>query len=149
MDLIHGPTQPAAYSELISKCCRIYNCLRAQYEHPEAIWLASPCTRGIVKYGIFIEDIYNSDETGFQMGVAATAKVVTRAGRANRPVLVQPGNRERVFVINVICASGWASPLVIIFEGKMNQISWYEAGIPKDWPIDVSDNDEQITSLTN
>ena len=31
----------------------------------------------IAKYGILTEDIYNFDETGFQMGVAATAKVVT------------------------------------------------------------------------
>jgi hypothetical protein len=34
------------------------------------------------------EDIYNFDETGFQMGVISTAKVITRAERA-RPVSVQ------------------------------------------------------------
>jgi hypothetical protein len=29
------------------------------------------------KYGIQEEDIYNFDETGFQMGVIVTAKVIT------------------------------------------------------------------------
>jgi hypothetical protein len=47
----------------------------------------------IAKYGILDEDIYNFDETGFQMGVIATAKVVTGADRAGRPRPVQPGNR--------------------------------------------------------
>lgn len=31
----------------------------------------------IAKYGILEQDIYNFDETGFQMGVASTAKVIT------------------------------------------------------------------------
>jgi len=41
-----------------------------------------------------MEDIYNFDEIGFQMGVAATAKVVTRIERANHLGLTQPSNRE-------------------------------------------------------
>jgi hypothetical protein len=40
------------------------------------------------------EDSYNFDETGFQMGVIATAPVVTGTDRAGRPRTVQPGNRE-------------------------------------------------------
>jgi hypothetical protein len=47
------------------------------------------------KYGILDNDIYNFDETGFQMGVIGTAKVVTgtekRQGRAKA---MQPGSRE-------------------------------------------------------
>jgi hypothetical protein len=41
-----------------------------------------------VKYGIIDEDIYNFDETVFQIGVVTTAKVITGAERSNRP-----GNR--------------------------------------------------------
>jgi hypothetical protein len=48
----------------------------------------------IAKYGIHDEDIYNFDKTGFQIGVISTAKVVTGAERSNRPVSIQPGNRE-------------------------------------------------------
>jgi hypothetical protein len=32
-----------------------------------------------MQYGIALEDIYNFNETGFVIGLVATAKVVTRA----------------------------------------------------------------------
>ena len=38
------------------------------------------------KYGILDEDIYNFDETGFQMGVIATARVITGTKRRGRPL---------------------------------------------------------------
>lgn len=44
--------------------------------------------------GIQSEDIYNFDETGFAMGLIATAKVVTRAKYYGRRALLQPGNCE-------------------------------------------------------
>jgi hypothetical protein len=47
----------------------------------------------IKKYRILEEDIYNFDETGFQIGVISTAKVITGANKG-KPVSVQPGNRE-------------------------------------------------------
>jgi len=47
----------------------------------------------IAKYRIIDEDIYNFDETGFQIGVIATTKVVTAAEKA-RTDAIQPGNRE-------------------------------------------------------
>jgi hypothetical protein len=42
----------------------------------------------IAKYGIEEQDIYNFDETGFQMGVISTIKVVTGAERSNRPISI-------------------------------------------------------------
>jgi hypothetical protein len=45
-------------------------------------------------WGIANEDIYNFDETGFMMGVAATSKVVTSADTIGRATVIQPGNRE-------------------------------------------------------
>jgi len=48
----------------------------------------------IAKYGILQEDIYNFDETGFQIGVISTSKVVTRSERTGRPRTRQPGNRK-------------------------------------------------------
>ncbi|KAM4067770.1 helix-turn-helix, psq domain-containing protein [Hirsutella rhossiliensis] len=80
------------------------------------------------KWGILDEDVYNFDETGFQMGVIASAR---------------PGNREWVTVIESINCQGWALPAMVIFQGKVHQASWYEADVPKDWqiaPLDVGVN---------
>ena len=59
------------------------------------------------RYGILEQDVYNFDETGFMMGVAATSKVVTSADTVGRAVTVQPGNRDWVTTIECINASGW------------------------------------------
>jgi hypothetical protein len=85
--------------------------------------------------------IYNFDETGFQMGVIATAKVVTSSDRAGRPRTTQPSNREWVTIIETISIHGPASPPLVIFEAVMHQKSWYENGlIPPNWLIAVSKN---------
>ena len=47
-----------------------------------------------MEYGIADNDIYNFDETGFAMGLTATARVVTRAEYYGRRSVLQPGNRE-------------------------------------------------------
>jgi hypothetical protein len=41
-----------------------------------------------LKYSILPEDIYNFDETGFAMGLYATAKVITESDRYGRPNLL-------------------------------------------------------------
>jgi hypothetical protein len=92
----------------------------------------------IAKYRIQDEDIYNFDETGFQMGVISTAKVITGSERAGRPVSVQPGNREWVTVIESVLSSGWSLPLMIIFEGKVHISTWYTDTLPLDWTLGVS-----------
>src|SRR5205814_1182546 len=86
-------------------------------------------------------DIYNFDETGFEMGVVSTAKVVTGTDRAGRPKTVQPGNREWVTIIETINSQGDALPPLVIFEAVMHQASWYKDDIIlHDWSIGVSDN---------
>jgi hypothetical protein len=94
----------------------------------------------IAKHGITDSDIYNFDETGFQMGVISTAKVVTGSERRHRPKAVQPGNREWVTVIQGVGAQGWAMPPLIIFAGTYHLSSWYEEDLPADWIITVSEN---------
>ena len=91
------------------------------------------------KYGISDEDVYNFDETGFQMGVIDTAKVVTGSQRAGKALVTQPGNREWVTAVEAINASDWALPPMIIFTGKMHQAVWYETISPQ-WTIAVSEN---------
>src|SRR5450432_479548 len=73
------------------------------------------------------------------MGVISTAKVVTGAERSNRPVAVQPSNREWVTAIDCISAASWSLPPVIIFEGKVHISTWYSDQLPLDWIIAVSD----------
>ncbi|KAG2001966.1 hypothetical protein GB937_009858 [Aspergillus fischeri] len=66
------------YDDLTSKYTRKYDYQRAKCEDPEIInqWF-DLVQNTILKYGILEQDIYNFDETGFQMGVAHTAKVIT------------------------------------------------------------------------
>ena len=93
----------------------------------------------IAKYGILEEDIHNFDETGFQMGVIATAKVVTGRERAGKAIAIQPGNREWVTVIESIDSTGDGPLPVIILEGKVHISTWYNSDLPRDWVIALSE----------
>jgi hypothetical protein len=130
------------HDPLKSRFNRKYDHQRAKCEDPTIIrdWFRLvQNTRA--KYGIVDEDIYNFDETGFQMGVITTARVVTGSERrASRPVTLQPGNREWVTVIECICAHGWSLPPMVIFEGKLHQSTWYSEQLPSNWSIGVSEN---------
>ena len=122
------------------KYIRKYDYQRALCEDPKAIsnWFRLvENTRA--KYGIPDEDVYNFDETGFQIGVIGTAKVVTGSQRAGKALAIQPGNREWVTAVEAINASGWALPPIIIFAGKIYQAAWYNA-LPSQWTIAVSEN---------
>ncbi|KAI1676184.1 hypothetical protein KJE20_14240, partial [Pyrenophora tritici-repentis] len=115
---------------------------RIQQEDPEIINAWFKLVRETIeKYGVHLDDIHNFDETGFQMGVIGSMKVVTGAERRTRPTLDQPGNREWVTVIQGICAAGYATPPFIIYKGRVHISAWYEeAGIPYDWKLSVSEN---------
>src|SRR5450432_4626080 len=99
---------------------RKYDYQRAKYEDPKVIreWFQS-IESTITEYGIQEEDIYNFDETGFQIGVISTTKVITSAERSNRPISIQPRNRKWVTAIDCISSTGWSLPPVVIFEGKV------------------------------
>jgi hypothetical protein len=95
----------------------------------------------MTKYGIAEEDIHNFDESGFLMGIIATAKVVTGAESRNRPKVAQPGNREWVTVIQGVNSQGWIIPPFIILSGQNHLSAWYEDDdLPGDWVIAVSEN---------
>ncbi|EED15456.1 hypothetical protein TSTA_048960 [Talaromyces stipitatus ATCC 10500] len=104
--------------EIESKFSRKYNYERAKCEDPKIIQEYFDRVREVISdYGILPEDIYNFDETGFAMGLCATAKVITR--------------------INSI---GWALPSYIIFKAKKyTRLGWFE-DLPDDWKINISDN---------
>ena len=80
-------------SEIKSCFSRKYSYQRAKCEDPKIIkewfnWVQVV----VMQNGIAFEDIYNFDETGYAMGLVATAKVVTRAEMTGWPHLLQPGN---------------------------------------------------------
>ena len=107
------------HPELKSQYNRKYDYQRAKCEDPKVIRAWFQLVRNtIAKYGILDEDIYNFDETGFQMGVISTAKVITATEKA-RTVSVQPGNREWVTVIESINSTRWVLLPMVIFKGQM------------------------------
>lgn len=127
------------HPEIKSRYNRKYDYQRAKCEDPEVVRAWFLLVRNtIAKYGIVDEDIYNFDETGFQMGVIATSKVITSA-EAERTNAIQPGNREWVTVIESINSTGWVLPPMIIFKAQLHQKSWYD-NLPLHWRIAVSDN---------
>ena len=127
-------------SELQTKWNRKFHSQRARCEDPVTIaaWfkLVEETRQA---HGILDDDVYNFDETGFIMGVAATSKVVTSSDTVGRAVTVQPGNRDWVTTIECINASGWCLPPVVILSGKLHQATWYQH-LPPDWVVAVSDN---------
>jgi hypothetical protein len=127
------------YPELKTQYNRKYDYQRAKCEDPEVIraWFRL-VQNTIAKYGVVDEDIYNFDETGFQMGVISTAKVVTAAEKA-RTDSIQPGNREWVTVIEGVQSTGFVLPPLVIFKGQFLQKSWYD-NLPPNWRVGVSDN---------
>jgi hypothetical protein len=118
------------------------DCQRILQENPETIGAWFKLVEDTkAKYGVHDDNVHNFDETGFQMGVISSMKVVTGAERRAWPELVQPGNREWVTVIQSICAAGYATPPFIIYKGRVHISAWYEeANIPRDWKVSVSKN---------
>ncbi|EED14184.1 conserved hypothetical protein [Talaromyces stipitatus ATCC 10500] len=127
--------------EIESKFSRKYNYERAKCEDPKIIQGHFDRVRDIIsEYGILPEDIYNFDETGFAMGLCATAKVITGSDRYAQPKLLQPGNREWVTAIEATNSTGWALPSYMIFKAKKNvRLGWFDE-LPDDWRINISDN---------
>jgi hypothetical protein len=127
--------------ELKSRFSRRYNYERAKCEDIKLIQEHFDRVQDTIQeYGILPEDIYNFDETGFAMGLCATAKVITGSDRYSRPHLLQPGNREWVTAIEAVNAMGWALPSYIIFKATtFIQYGWFDT-LPDDWRLDISDN---------
>ncbi len=128
--------------ELRTVFFRKYDYKRAQCEDPDAINAWFRLVRNtIAKYGVVDSDIYNFDETGFQMGVISSGMVVTGAERRSNPKMRQPGNREWVTVIQGVGATGFCVPPYIVFAGQYHLSTWYQDdAIPRDWRIATSPN---------
>ncbi len=130
--------------ELCSKYQRKKDHQRAKCEDPKIIGDWFKLVENVKsKYGVPDDDIYNFDETGFQMGVISSAKVVTASERRGSPVKIQPGNREWVTVIEAISGDGGLLDPLFIFAGRVHQTQWYQAlqdDTYSNWHIAVSEN---------
>ena len=104
------------------KYIRKYNYARAKCEDPKLIreWF-DRFKNMIAEKGILEEDIYNFDESGFSLGLIATCKVVTMSDTMGKPILLQPGNREWVTVIEAINTTRFVVPSYILFKGENHQ----------------------------
>jgi hypothetical protein len=128
------------HDEVKTRFSRRYNYERAKCEDPEVLqgWF-NTVRRTMREYGIAEDDIYNFNETGFAMGLTATARVITRAEYYGRRSVLQPGNREWVTVIESIRANGDVLPPCVIFKGKNYRESWFD-DLPNNWRFEVSEN---------
>jgi hypothetical protein len=120
---------------------RTYECQRRLCEDPQVIgdWFTL-VKNTINKYGILSQDIYNFDETGFQMGQISASMVVTATDRQGRPKQVKPTNTHWVTLIQGACADGSTIPPFIIFKGKELNHTWFHQGLPSTWRFTVSPN---------
>jgi hypothetical protein len=74
------------------------------------------------------------------MGIASTARVITRSEKQIRPKTKQPGNREWVTVVHSINALGWSIAAFIIVKAQNHLAPWYTTDdIPGDWRISTSE----------
>jgi hypothetical protein len=84
------------------------------------------------------KNIYNFDETGFQLGQGKTQKVVT-----TRLIQAARGNPTRemgdlVTVVECIAADGFTMTPYFIFKGTVHLERWYDFDIPGEYHIAVS-----------
>ena len=102
----------------------------------------------VAKYSISNKDIYNFNETGFQMSVISARIVMTSSERVLNVKLMQPGNREWATVIQGVGGTGFCVPPFVVLAGKYHLSSWYEdSSLPRDWVIATSQNGWTINEI--
>ncbi|KAJ6050500.1 uncharacterized protein N7446_010609 [Penicillium canescens] len=80
----------------------------------------------VTEHGICQQDIYNFDETGFQIGVGRDQFIITRHPKKklfNGSIT----NRESVTVLEAVSADGFACPPLIILSAKQALARWFDA----------------------
>jgi len=77
------------------------------------------------EYDIQDELVYGADETGIQMGIGVTERIIGPAG-AKIQHQQQSGNRENITVLPTICADGTSVPLTVIYKGEAFQTKWLQ-----------------------
>jgi hypothetical protein len=94
------------------------------------------------EFAVANEDIWNFDETGFQIGVGRTQWIIT-ASTSKRSYLATDGTRTLVTSVEAVSAGGAVIVEMLILPGKTHMERWYE-NLGDDVLVGVSDsgNDE-------
>uniref|UniRef100_A0A093XPI5 Pogo transposable element with ZNF domain n=1 Tax=Talaromyces marneffei PM1 TaxID=1077442 RepID=A0A093XPI5_TALMA len=92
----------------------------------------------IQNYKITPSNIWNFDESGFQIGQGGDEEVITRYPDALREI-PSSSSRELVSTIEGISATGNKIPPMLIFTGKAILESWFKYLKEEDWLITISD----------
>jgi hypothetical protein len=75
------------------------------------------------KYNIPVENIYNMDEKGVQLGVGQWVYALVQ--RSQETVnQIEDRNRELVTIIEAVCADGSVIPLSVVFKGVKRDLEW-------------------------
>ena len=98
--------------------------------------------KALKEYKIKEVNIWNMDEKGFLLGIAAKVKVVCRKGRKN-PKYSQDGNRELITVLESVSSKGVALPPLVVTKGANHYFGnhirgqgvpgWVYAHSPNGW----------------
>jgi hypothetical protein len=91
----------------------------------------------IAKHGICQQDIYNFNETSFQIGVRKYQFIITRHPKKklfNGSIT----NRESITVLEAISADGFAYPPLIILSAKQALVRWFDI-IQEDKHLAITD----------
>ena len=88
--------------------------------------------RVIQEYEILPENIYNMDETGFNIGDYEARHVVVDTSIQSR-YQAQPGRQEWVIAVECICADGSLVPPLIIFAGETFIAQWVPTTFDPVW----------------
>jgi hypothetical protein len=91
------------------------------------------------KYNIWLEDILNMDETGFQMGVLGKAKIVIPRADGNN-YMQQSGDKSWASVLEATNGCRKILPPFLIFEGVTHQLQWYPRNTPLRWKFAIIEN---------
>jgi len=70
------------------------------------------------------ENIYGSDESGFQTGTGSSNEKVIGAAGKRIQHQQKTGNRENITVMVTICADGTSVPPTVIFKGSKYLVKW-------------------------
>jgi hypothetical protein len=74
------------------------------------------------------DNIWNMDETGFQVGIPGGEEVIVPI-TASELYTPSPENKASITVIEAVSASGKVTPPVLIIPGKVHMESWYHENL--------------------
>jgi hypothetical protein len=94
--------------------------------------------KGIEKYNVTAENIYNWDEKGFLIGLGHVVKrIMTREAYEKGHVksAKQDGSREFISLLATICADGTCLPPALIYQGTSGDLQ-------NTWVDELTEQDE-------